>query len=236
MLDKRIKKTGLLSPMCGRFSVTATGAAIEQRFGARFHSEEAHRRWNVAPTNRTPVITGEEPSTIHQMHFGLIPRWAKDHKISFSTINARVETITEKPSFREAFAKRPCIVITDGYYEWIKEGKAKRPFRITNIDQSLMAFAGIWEVWMKGAQPIHSFSIITTGAYSKIAHLHHRMPIILPEEQERAWLNSTDLPITDRFKLLEPIPEGDLQYYEVSTAVNNVRNDSPELVQPLHAT
>ncbi len=222
--------------MCGRSSLTKTEKELEERFKATFYSEDLERynplpNFNVAPTHMHPVITQDEPKIIHLYRWGLIPFWAKDIRIGAKMINARIETVAEKPAFKNAFKSRRCIVPFDGYYEWQKTPEGKLPFRIQVRDVDVFTVAGLYEHW-KGpdGKTIHSFTLITRNADPAIAHIHDRMPLILNPEHERDWLDA-DLPATD---LLENIPrvEGDqFTWYRVSTRVNKVTENDADLLK-----
>jgi putative SOS response-associated peptidase YedK len=161
----------------------------------------------------------------------LIPFWAKDEKIGSKMINARAESIEEKPSYRNAFRQRRCLVLADGFYEW-KDKNGKTPYRITLKDHQPFAMAGIWETWKNPeGKMIHSFSIITTSANELMKSIHDRMPVILPPEFEETWLKSDD-PREIR-ELLQPFESEKMQAWEVSKLVNSPRNDNPAVILPV---
>ena len=224
--------------MCGRSSLTKTEKELEERFRATFYSEDLERynplpNFNVAPTQMHPVITQEAPDHIHLYRWGLIPFWAKDIKIGSKLINARIEGIEEKPSFRQAFQKRRCIVPFDGYYEWQKTAAGKIPYRIQMKDVDIFTIAGLYEHWKspEGKQ-IHSFTLITQEADAAIRHLHDRQPMILTPEQEQLWLDP-NLPSKDLIHELAPVTGGQLTWYRVSDRVNNVRENDAGLIEAL---
>ena len=222
--------------MCGRSSLTKTEKELEERFRANFYSEDLERynplpNFNVAPTQLHPVITQQEPRTIHLYRWGLIPFWAKDIKIGAKMINARIETITEKPAFKQAFEKRRCLVPFDGYYEWLKTPEGKIPYRIKVTNTDIFSAAGLYETWRSpDGKTIHSFTIITKEAEPVIAHLHDRMPVILLPEQEQLWLDSS-VPSNDVVKSLLPVPAEYLTWYRVSDRVNKVTENDAELIK-----
>ncbi len=161
--------------------------------------------------------------------WGLIPFWAKDKSIGNKLINARAETIAEKPSFKNSLKQKRCLVLSDGFYEWRKLGKEKVPYRITLSDDSPFAMAGIWDVWKNSeGETIKSFSIITTEANELMQDIHHRMPVILNPEDERKWISK--IAVNDALKLLNPYPSELMKYFEVSKLVNSPNNDSPEIM------
>ena len=224
--------------MCGRSSLTKTEKELEERFRATFYSEDLERynplpNFNVAPTQLHPVITLQEPSIIHLYRWGLIPFWAKDIKIGAKMINARIESIAEKPAFRQAFEKRRCIVPFDGYYEWLKTPEGKIPYRIRVTNTEIFTIAGLYEFWRgTDGQSINSFTLITKEADPKIAHLHDRMPLILLPEQEKLWLDAT-VPTKDVMNALEPVPGDYITWYRVSDRVNKVTENDAGLIQPV---
>ena len=217
--------------MCGRFSLTTDEAILNERFRLAGGIEPYVARYNCAPTQKLAVITSEEPRRLSYYRWGLIPFWAKDEKIGSKMINARAESIEEKPSYRNAFRQRRCLVLADGFYEW-KNENGKKPFRITMKDQKPFAMAGIWETWKNPeGKMIHSFSIITTSANELMKSIHDRMPVILPPEFEETWLHSTD-PREIR-ELLQPFESEKMQVYEVSKLVNSPGNDNPAVIIPM---
>lgn len=224
--------------MCGRSSLTKTEKEIEARFHATFYSEDLERynplpNYNVAPTQYHPVITNLEPGTIHLYKWGLIPFWAKDSKIGYSMINARAETIVEKPAYKNAFKSRRCLVPLDGFYEWKIINGEKIPFRILTTDQEIFTVAGLWETWKSPAgENIFSFTIITVEANEFMKKIHDRMPAILTKESEKLWIEN-NIPSQQLQELLAPYPDQNLQAYQVNKAVNNVRNNFPELLEPV---
>jgi putative SOS response-associated peptidase YedK len=217
--------------MCGRFSLTTDEAILNERFKLAGGIEPYVARYNCAPTQKLAVITSEEPRRLSYFRWGLIPHWAKDEKIGSKMINARAESIEEKPSFRNAFRQRRCLVLADGFYEW-KNEKKKIPYRITLKDKQPFAMAGIWETWKNPeGKIINSFSIITTTANELMKNIHERMPVILPPEFEETWLKSND-PREIR-ELLQPFEPEKMQAYEVSKLVNSPGNDDPAVILPV---
>jgi len=222
--------------MCGRSSLTKTEKELEIRFRATFYSDDLERynplpNFNVAPTHMHPVITQEEPTIIHLYRWGLIPYWAKDIKIGYNLINARIEGIAEKPSFRQAFQKRRCIVPFDGYYEWQKTPEGKIPYRIQVKNTEIFTIAGLYEHWKSPTgEVIHSFTLITQEADPAIRHLHERQPMVLLPEQEKLWLDDS-LPSADLIHELAPVPGEYFTWYRVSNRVNNVRENDEGLIE-----
>lgn len=224
--------------MCGRSSLTKTEKELEERFQSSFYSEDLERynplpNYNVAPTHYMPIITIKDPLHFNVYRWGLIPFWAKDEKIGASMINARMETIIEKATYKNAFQNKRCLVPMDGFYEWKKDGKAKIPFRIVTKDQEIFSMAGMWEQWKSPTGlDIYTYTIITLPANEKMQELHDRMPAILPRENESLWLNE-DLTRQDALDLLQPYPSDLIDYYEVSNKVNSVKENNRELILPM---
>ncbi len=217
--------------MCGRYTLTQV-PDVEKII----HPEEAEimlsARYNIAPSQYCPVIPQDDPEHIHFYRWGLIPHWAKSKSIGYKMINARSETIEQKPAFRNAVKKRRCLVLADGFYEWKKTNGNKQPMRISLKSEELFSFAGISEVWYEnGTQKIESFTIITTSPNSLMESIHDRMPVILSKEAEIWWLNP-HLTESDRKALMVPYDANEMKAYSVHPAVGNVRNDSPELIKP----
>lgn len=214
--------------MCGRYTITESIDEIAAYFGVEV-TELYNPRYNAAPTQLLPVITNKDTKHVQMFKWGLIPSWAKEQSIGNKMINSRLETITEKPSFKNAFKSRRCLVIADSYYEWKKESSGKVPYRITLKKDKIFVFAGIWETWNK-EETVNSFSIITTKAAKELVELHERMPIILPHENIKAWLDNS-LDEKSALALLDnPVDHG-FDIYEVSKKVNTPTNDSKELIQ-----
>ena len=217
--------------MCGRYTITKSIEEICNTFAVEPNNELFSPTYNIAPNQKSPIITNQNQNQLSFMHWGLVPFWAKNKKISNKLINSRVETISEKPSFKYAIDKRRCLVISDGYYEWKNNDKGKIPYRITTKDEKLFLMAGIWELWAPGNNPYYSFSILTKQANEQISNIHHRMPAIITNEQRNTWLNEIDT-----YKAISMIKESsniEMKYYEVSKAVNTPNNNYKELVIPI---
>lgn len=213
--------------MCGRFSLETTKAEIAKEF--KCASVAYNRdRYNIAPSQDiTVVINGGESNEAVEMRWGLIPSWVKSlDSWKSNLINARVETVAEKPSFRDGFKKHPCLIPVSGFYEWSKD---KQPYYFHT--KSLFALAGIWSTWNnpETEEKILSCTILTTQAKGAIADIHHRMPVIIPTKYYALWLGDVD----ERKELMEALPEVELQLYPVSKMVNSPKNDSPDCIEPL---
>ena len=221
--------------MCGRFSLTKEEAEIEKRFNARFYSNDLVKRYNVAPSQLALVITDKNPSELQLYKWGLIPSWAKDISIGNKIINARSETLREKPSFRNLIKRKRCLVISDGFYEWKKyENGSKTPYRICLKDEGLFSFAGLWDSWTdeNTGEIIDSFTIITTSANSKVAPIHDRMPVILEQEEEKIWLNMQTDPV-EIDSVLDQFSVDNIKVYQVSKLVNSPVNDNSGILNPI---
>ncbi len=217
--------------MCGRYSLSINKKMLEGHFNAKL-LESFKPRFNAAPSQNLPVVTNLDPKQIQFFQWGLVPFWAKDEMIGSKLINARSETLLEKPSFRDSTRKRRCLIPADGFYEWKRSGKTKTPFRIHLKDESVYSMAGLWDSWeISDDHYLNSFTIITTEANEKVGEIHDRMPVILSKDAEKAWI-SNDLGQDDIESLLMPYPAEEMDYYTVSTELNRVENDFPELAIP----
>jgi len=218
--------------MCGRYSITTSTEAMRRLF--QFDDRpNLQPRYNLAPTQMAPVVRERDGARhLDMLRWGLLPKWSKDASGAAKMINARSETIAEKPAYREAFRERRCLVPADGFYEWQVRGKTKQPYRISLADGGTFAFAGLWESWADpndGGAIVETFTVATTVAAGSIAHIHHRMPVILESGDYQAWLTAD---IEAAGALLQPMNDEKLKSHEVSPRVGNVRNDDPELLDP----
>lgn len=217
--------------MCGRFSLFAALADLEERFGATA-AEPIEPRYNIAPGDDVAVIRADAADVIDQYAWGLLPRWVDDPGDWPHPINARAETVEEKPSFREAAAQRRCLVLADGYYEWAETAGTKQPYRVTLAAGEPFAFAGLWDRWSSGDEARRTVAIVTTEANATVAPIHDRMPVILEPDEAARWLAADDP--AARADLLGPYPAGDgLETFPVSRAVNDPGNDDPSVVEPV---
>lgn len=215
--------------MCGRFVLSAEAEVVQQEFNLDDVPTLASR-YNIAPSQPVPVITNQAPGELTVVQWGLIPSWAKDPKMAYKMINARSETAHEKPSYRSAFKRRRCLIPTTGFYEWIKTDNGKQPYFIHCNDKEVFAFAGLWEIWNSPqGDEVWTCTILTTDANEKIQHLHHRMPVILEGDARDAWLDN-DSEQDELRGILQPFDSAKIEFYPVSKAVNNVRNDNPTLL------
>ncbi len=240
--------------MCGRFVSSHSADKISEFFGASFEGVATlPANYNVAPTQDVYAVVADATGAreVQPFHWGLVPSWAKDIKIGSKMINARSETIGEKPAFKGLFKKHRLIIPMDGFYEWQQAGpgapltKAGKPMKtpmfIHRADGQMLAVAGLWATWRDkaggpDAEWLHSCTVITTAANDTMAPVHDRMPVLLAPEDWEGWLDPTNNDLDALQHLLVPAPNEVLVMHTVSTAVNNVRNAGPELTQPAAAT
>jgi putative SOS response-associated peptidase YedK len=227
--------------MCGRMTQTTDPAEVARVFDTESAIEaddrDAEPRYNVAPTQPLTVVTqrADEGRLVEQHRWGLVPSFAKSLKEGAKRINARAETVATSPAFRSSFAKRRCIVPSDGFYEWRRTGGPKQPYFLHPPERAVLAMAGIWSVWKDPETDlwVPSVAVITTEANRLMSRIHDRMPVLLPRE---AWDDWLDPALDDRDylqSLLAPPPDDVLGMYPISTRVNNVRNQGPELIEPV---
>lgn len=233
--------------MCGRMLLTTPVSEIQKIFGVP-EAPNLAPRWNIAPTQDIAAVrVGSEDGGRGGRHlvllrWGLVPHWAEDPCIGNRMINARAESVADKPAFRTAFRQRRCLIPIDGFYEWqaLEGGKRKQPYAIRRRDRAPMALAGLWERWPgpKGQslppQPLQTATIVTTTANAVLKPLHDRMPVVLAPSDWDLWLDErAPLPMVQ--DLLRPAPDDALEAYPVSTRVNNVRNDDESCIVPIDA-
>ena len=223
--------------MCGRFTLTADPADLREVFEwVNFGNAEMTPRYNIAPSQPLAVVANTGENKLDFFTWGLVPFWAKDPSIGSRMINARSETLAEKPSFKNAFKRRRCLILADGFYEWQKTPgeKSKIPTFIHMKDGKPFAFAGLWEEWNSpdGSQ-ILSATIITTSPNELMAPIHDRMPVILPASTYEKWLTPGEANTHELRSLLHPFDADLMAAYPVSRMVNNPRNDSPNNIQPI---
>lgn len=222
--------------MCSRYSRVSLIGALRKRFNFEGDDIELAPDYNIAPTDLAYVVVQEgEKRFLKRMMFGLIPHWAKDPKIGVSCLNARAETVAEKPAFRDPFKNRRCLVITEGFFEWARDGKKKTPYHIMMKDREPYAMAGLWDRWNRSdGKEFETFSIVTTEPNQLVAKIHDRMPVILREEDENLWI----APYVTEPKTIQPLLKSyapDLmEMVPVSTAVNSSKNKLEECISPLN--
>jgi len=223
--------------MCGRFAFYSPHEAVTRLFGVA-SAPGIEPRYNIAPTQYIAAVreTGG-PREVAMLYWGLVPSWAKEQAIGARMINARSETLAEKPSFRSAFRRRRCLVLADGYYEWQRSGPVKQPYFIGFADGAPFGMAGLWECWRDPAsgEPLESCCIVTTTPAAAVGHVHDRMPVIIPPEAHSEWLDPRN-EATDRLaRLLGPCTRPDILARPVSRRVNDARNQGPDLIEQLVA-
>jgi|ERR1039458_2367373 putative SOS response-associated peptidase YedK len=244
--------------MCGRYTLTADLKKVADRFGAPMPEGEGiskksegksdrgegsegeyevwRPRYNIAPTQAVIVVGDDGKRYLKPMRWGLIPSWTKDPSIGNRMINARAETLAEKPAFRNALKKRRCIIPADGFYEWQKLGKVKQPLRIVLKSREPFGFAGLWEHWKSpDGEEILSCTIITTAANELLKDVHERMPVILTRDAEAAWLDPKTQDTGALLALLKQYPAEEMEFYPVSRDVNSPAVDVPGNIEPIKA-
>jgi putative SOS response-associated peptidase YedK len=222
--------------MCGRFSQQRPASELAEIFAAEPLADEPGPRYNVAPTDEALVVVQrDDRRAITAYRWGLIPHWAADAKIASRTFNARAETLTTSPAFRDALRRKRCLVPVDGFYEWKREGRVRRPFLISATDERPLALAGLWAGWRDPATDLvrRTFTIVTTTPNELISTLHDRMPVVVPPDAWSLWLDPALEDPGELQGLLLPSDDLELTLRPVSRLVNDVRNDGPELVAPL---
>lgn len=219
--------------MCGRYSLSKV-ESLEKRYKIAPIEFNITPRYNIAPTQKVPVIINDGVQKLVMFRWGLIPNWAKDISIGYKMINARAETVDVKPSFKGLFQRRRCLIPADGFFEWKKANKRKTPYRILLKNEEIFSFAGLWDSWVSPqGEIINFFTIITTVANEVLSPIHDRMPVIMNREHEDDWLNNTISNVKILKGLLEPYPSEELiKIYEVSSVVNSPGNDTIECLKP----
>lgn len=224
--------------MCGRFKLEANEEAVAGYFKVPC-PHPLTPRFNIAPTQDVPIVRQIPESTAIEIQFlrwGLVPSWAKDLSIGARMINARAETVAEKPAFRQVLQRRRCLVPTDGFYEWRKDGPRKQPYLIRLSEGGLFVFAGLWETWRSPEDNIvETFTILTTAANALVAQVHDRMPVILDRDGQSGWLTPGVVKVDELLPLLVPFPADEMVAYPVSTLVNNPAVDDARCAVPEQA-
>jgi len=222
--------------MCGRYTLSTLPEALAERFHIELARESLTPTYNAAPSQALPAIFNSNPHAITLSAWGFIPEWADGRPDVKPIINARAETVATKPTFRQAFRTKRCLVLADGFYEWQRAGKRRVPYRITLTSGEPFVFAGIWStVHDPAGQPYTTFAILTTEANDLVATIHNRMPVILHARDEAHWLNQR-LSLEAAQELLVPFPAELLTLYEVSTRINSPAYNTPEALHPVAQT
>jgi putative SOS response-associated peptidase YedK len=214
--------------MCGRFTLDTTAFDLAQQFKVEVN-ESISSRYNIAPSQSILTIKQDEANrrSLAKMKWGLVPSWVKDlDSWKSNLINARAETVMEKPSFRGAFKHHPCLIPVSGFYEWTED---KQPYYFQVKERQLFALAGLWSLWSHGEDELITCTIITTKANTEAAKVHHRMPVIIQPQNYDSWLGELD----DRKQLLDTLPEVNLELYPISKRVNSPKNDTPECIKSI---
>lgn len=220
--------------MCGRFTLVSDLDLILHRFQLVNSNIEHVQRYNIAPSQMVlSILSDGEERRAEELRWGLIPFWARDKKIGFQMINARAETLTEKPTFKHPFKRQRCLVVADSFYEWKKENGNKTPMRVRLKSGKLFSFAGLWSRWTStDGDEINSCTIITTRPNELMENIHDRMPVILRPEDEETWLNTSIQEPDLLHHFLEPYDADQMEVYEVSPVVNSPKNCGPECIEP----
>ena len=223
--------------MCGRKTLSRDIKSIikEMNIEEWQDSDIYQPRYNIAPTQYSPVIIDKVVRHAKLMRWGLIPNWSTDSSIGSKLINARSETLLQKPSFQNLVPSRRCIVISDGYFEWKRTSNRSKPYYIYHSEKKLLPMAGLWDIWKNpNRENIFSYTVITTKATKAIDSIHHRMPVILDSESIDPWLKVRNTTISDAIGVLKPY-DGPLTFHEVSRMVNSPKNNRPECILPVNS-
>ena len=219
--------------MCGRYAFFSPAEAVKRTFALDL-LPELKPRYNIAPTQSVPAlrVVEEGRRSLTMLHWGLVPHWAKERAIGNRMINARSETLAEKPSYREAFRRRRCLVLADGWYEWQSAPGGKQPWFVRLRDPRPIAFAGLWEKWKDAAgELLESCTIVTCDASESIRKIHDRMPVVLPEESWDRWMDPAYSDTEALSKILVPFDQKALRAWQVSRLVNAPKNEGPKLIE-----
>ncbi|UCG79274.1 MAG: SOS response-associated peptidase [Nitrospirota bacterium] len=222
--------------MCGRFVRSNSIPEIAKEFGADEPDLSLDPSYNVAPSQDILIVVNDGRKRLVKCRWGFIPHWAKDEKMAYKMINARTETVADKPSYRAAFKKHRCLVVASGFYEWKREGKVKSPYYILPRSGKPIGFAGLFSIWHpQDGTDFCTSTIITTGSNDLLSPIHDRMPVIIREEDRDIWLDPSNSDSDKLLNLLRPYDSNDLVAYEISRAVNSPSNDSPDNILPVKA-
>jgi putative SOS response-associated peptidase YedK len=222
--------------MCGRYTQHHNAPEIEQRFSVQETLFDPGPRYNIAPSQAVPVVVVEASSRerlVDGFQWGLVPFWAKDPTVGNKMINARAETVAEKPSFKHALKRRRCIIPADGFYEWDKVSGTKQPYHFRRKDGELFGFAGLWEEWKRpeDGSSLLTCTILTTEANETVGRIHERMPVILHPGDEALWLDPDSQDTAELLPLFVPYPDDLMEAYTVSKRINTPASDVPELLE-----
>ena len=219
--------------MCGRFMLVSKVEDLQTRFGFQTGPMDLGPRYNVAPTQSVLAVVNDGHNHAEMMRWGLIPYWAKDPAVGNRMINARAETLAERPAFRRALERRRCLIPADGFYEWRRDGTKRVPIYVSFKSREPFGMAGLWEVWKAPTgEWVHSCTIVTTTPNALLEPIHDRMPVILPREAEEHWLERTNRDPSTLVGLLAPYPSDEMEAYAVSSRVNSPKYDDPACLTP----
>jgi putative SOS response-associated peptidase YedK len=224
--------------MCGRFTQERPASELAEIFGAEPLVDDPGEHYNVAPTDGANVVVQrDDRRAVTEYRWGLIPHWAKDAKVGSRMFNARAETLTTSPAFRDALIRKRCLVPVDSFYEWKREGTVRQPFRVVRRDGHPLALAGLWSGWRDPATDTvrRTFTIVTTTPNDALADLHDRMPVVIDDDAWDRWLDPGPVDRGELIGMLMPNDSVVLDIYAVNRYVNDVRRDGPELIEPLAA-
>ena len=220
--------------MCGRFDCHSEISVIAKLFKIDRLSIDYQPHYNIAPSQNIVVIRDSGKRELLQCQWGFIPWWAKDPKMGFKMINARAESVADKPAFKDAFRNQRCLVIADGFYEWVLEGKVKQPVYIRLKSHTPVGFAGLYSVWRSPeGEDIRTCTIITTDANDLLRPIHDRMPVIILKDKEDLWLDPKTTEKEKLLPLLTPYPSDEMEFYRVSPIMNKPEHDAPEVIRPI---
>jgi putative SOS response-associated peptidase YedK len=221
--------------MCGRYTFVDL-KELPIRFGITEELPKVAASYNVAPGSLMPVVVRQSPPRVELMKWGLIPSWSRDLRMGMRMINARIETVAVKPSYRKSLSRRRCLVPANGFYEWKKSG-VKQPYYFRLKDKTLMAFAGLWDEWRDAEDhPIRSYTILTTKAVGKIANIHERMPVMLTRASEQKWINPEIVEGKKALEVIEQRTLDELELYPVDVRVNKATENDEGLIEPVDGT
>ncbi|WP_404451428.1 SOS response-associated peptidase [Virgibacillus necropolis] len=220
--------------MCGRYTLLREEVEILKEFGIQHSIDSFQPSYNIAPgQNILAVIHNGKDKRAGYLKWGLVPSWSSDEKIGYKMINARSETVHQKPSFKKLLKRKRCLIIADSFYEWKKTDEAKQPKRIQLADRKLFAFAGLWDKWEDDDRNLFTCTILTKEANGFMQDIHHRMPIILPKDKEDEWISPNEMDAGSAYNFLQSIQVDDLKAHNVSSHVNTAKNNGPSCIEPL---
>lgn len=220
--------------MCGRYTMLADELKIREAFQIERQIENVQPSYNVSPGQQVlAIIHDGSEKRAGYLQWGLVPSWAKDKKIGYKMINARSETAHVKPSFKQLMSRKRCLIVADSFYEWEQTTGTKQPKRIHVENRNLFAFAGLWDKWTDGEEVLFTCTILTKASNPFMAKIHHRMPIILPEEKEDKWIEPRKIQPVQAKQFLDSLKAEELSAYSVSTYVNNAKNNDPKCIEPI---